>query len=303
MIVSRREVNNVEVIAGENDHIRFEVVPGAGGKIISVYSKELDKEFLWRNTNLLLETHKPGADYDSNFFGGIDELIPNDIPENVDDIDYPDHGELWTTALAYELLQNKIAVSGKLELSGLYYRKIISLEANSPTINLQYTIRNESDSTRNFLWKLHAALHVEGGDKLITHAKKAKVVDPDYSRFTTLDEFTWPDIENTNASIVPEKNNITDFFYLYDIDAPRMDLESNKGNHLFSYSYDNTVFPYQWYFASYGGFLNHYTAILEPCTSMPISINDAKKSGQCSVLEPGQEINTIVKIYAGENIK
>jgi hypothetical protein len=38
-----------------------------------------------------------GADYDSNFYGGIDELIPNDIPENIDGIDDPDHGELWTT--------------------------------------------------------------------------------------------------------------------------------------------------------------------------------------------------------------
>lgn len=303
MTISRKEINNVELFAGENDHIKFEIAPAAGGKIISVYNKKLDKEFLWKNADLLLESHKPGADYDSNFIGGIDELIPNDIPENIDGIDYPDHGELWTTALDYELLENKIAVFGKLELSGLYYKKIISLEDNSPTISIRYTISNQSDSTRNFLWKLHAALRIASGDKLITNAKKAKVVDPDYSRFRMMNEFTWPDIENTNASLVPEKNNTTDFFYLYDIDAPRMGLESNNGNHLFSYSYDNNVFPYQWYFASYGGFLNHYTAILEPCTSMPISINDAKKSGQCTVLEPGQEINTIVKIYAGENIK
>lgn len=303
MIISRKEINNVELFAGENNHIKFEIVPAAGGKIISVYNKKLDKEFLWRNADLLLETHKPGADYDSNFIGGIDELIPNDIPENIDGVDYPDHGELWTTALDYELLQDKISVFGKLELSGLYYRKIISLEANTPTINLQYTIRNESTSTRNFLWKLHAALHAEGGDKLITNAMKARVVDPDYSRFTTLTEFTWPDIENTNASLIPEKNNTTDFFYLYDIDTPQIGMESNNGNHLFSYSYDNNVFPYQWYFASYGGFLNHYTSILEPCTSMPISLNEAKRLKQCTVLEPGQEINTIVKIYAGENIK
>lgn len=303
MIISRKGINNVEVFTGENDHIKFEIVPGAGGKIISIYNKKLDKEFLWRNTNLQLETHKPGADYDSNFLGGIDELVPNDIPENIDGIDYPDHGELWTTALDYELKEGKISVFAKLELSGLHYKKTISLEQNAPIIIIEYTIRNESNSTRNFLWKLHAALHVEGGDKLITNAKKAQVVDPDYSRFKMLNEFAWPDIENTDASLVPEKNNTTDFFYLYDIHAPRMGLESNKGNHLFSYSYDNNIFPYQWYFASYGGFLNHYTTILEPCTSMPISVNEAERLAQCTVLEPGEEINTIVKIYAGENMK
>ena len=150
MIISRKEINNVEVFTGENDHIKFEIAPTTGGKIISIYNKKLDKEFLWRNTNLLLETHKSGADYDSNFFGGIDELIPNDITETIDSIDYPDHGELWTTALDYELLEDKIAVFGKLALSGLYYKKIISLDARHPTINLEYTIRNESGSPEIF---------------------------------------------------------------------------------------------------------------------------------------------------------
>ena len=154
MIISRKEINNVEVIAGENNHIRFEIAPAAGGKIISVYNKKLKKEFLWRNTNLQFETHKSGADYDSNFFGGIDELIPNDIPENVDGIDYPDHGELWTTALEYELVKDTISVFGKLKLSGLYYKKTISLDTDSPAINLQYTIRNESDFTRIFFMEV-----------------------------------------------------------------------------------------------------------------------------------------------------
>ena len=90
-----------------------------------------------------------------------------------------------------------------------------------------------------------------------------------------------------------------DFFYLYDITEPEMKLEGVDGS-LFSYKYDKKIFPYQWYFASYGGFLNHYTAVLEPCSSMPLSVTEAIRAGQCSVLEPGEEINTTVHIYAGE---
>jgi hypothetical protein len=303
VIISRKHINGVEVLTGENDHIKFEIVPAAGGKIISIFNKDLNKEFLWRNANLLLETHQPGADYDANFIGGIDELLPNDIPETVDSVTYPDHGELWTTPLDYELEEDRISVFGKLKLSGLNYKKTISLEANAPIINFKYTIKNESDSIRNFLWKLHAALRIEEGDRLLSGAKKGKVVDLDYSRFKNLNEFEWPFIENTDASIVPNKNNSLDFFYLFDIEKPEMDLLSNGGKQLFRYSYDKSIFPYQWYFASYGGFLNHYTAILEPATSMPISINEAKQLKQCTVLQPGQEINTLVQIYAGENIK
>jgi len=303
VIICRKHINGVEVLTGENDRIKFEIVPAAGGKIISVFNKDIKKEFLWRNENLLLKTHQPGADYDANFIGGIDELLPNDIPEIVDSIAYPDHGELWTTPLDYELDEDRISVFGKLKLSGLYYKKIILLEASAPVINLEYTIRNESDSIRNFLWKLHAALTIEEGDKLLTSAKNGKVVDLDYSRFKSLNEFKWPFIENTDASIVPNKNNGIDFFYLYDIEKPEINLLSKGGKHIFRYSYNRQVFPYQWYFASYGGFLNHYTAILEPATSMPISINEAMQLKQCTVLQPGEEINTLVQIYAGENIK
>ena len=266
-------MNGIELLTGENDHIKFEIVPASGGKILSIYNKHLHKEFLWRNINLIPEIYQPDADYDANFIGGIDELLPNDIPETIDSITYPDHGELWTTPLDYELYEDRISVFGKLKLSGLYYKKTILLEANAPVINLEYTIKNESDSIRNFLWKLHAALSIDEGDQLISDAKKGKVVDLDYSRFKNLNEFTWPFIENTDASMVPNKNNSIDFFYLFDIERPEMNLLSNGGKHIFRYSYDKKVFSYQWYFASYGGFLNHYTAILEPSTSMPISVN------------------------------
>ncbi len=97
-------------------------------------------------------------------------------------------------------------------------------------------------------------------------------------------------------------NNTLDSFYLYDIHQGEMELINRRANRLFRYTYDKEIFPYQWYFASYGGFLNHYTAILEPSTSMPVSVNEAMSLGQCAVLEPGQEINTRVCIYAGENI-
>jgi len=126
-------------------------------------------------------------------------------------------------------------------------------------------------------------------------------VDTEYSRFASLDEFVWPMIEGVNASIIPSKNNTMDFFYFYDTAIGEMELLSADESSVFRYSYDKNIFPYQWYFASYGKFLDHYTAILEPCTAMPISVNDAIKLNQCSVLKPNEELNTVVKIYAGSH--
>src|SRR5882724_1985589 len=292
--------NDIEILTIGNDHLDLSVAPALGGKIISLLNKNLQKEFLWTNKKLSLKINNSGDDYDSNFIGGIDELIPNDIPETIDGISYPDHGELWTTRLNHEIVGNKIKLSGTLNLSGLGYNKTVYLDQDSPVVIIDYKISNHSDSRRHFLWKLHAALNIEAGDKIITKAKRAQVVDPQYSRFAEKNEFLWPFIEAADASVIPANNNTMDFFYLYDIATAEMKLLSSDKKSLFAYQYEKAIFPYQWYFASYGGFLDPYTAILEPCSSMPISVNEAKEKNQCSILEPGEELITTVKIFAGE---
>ncbi|TKK70137.1 DUF5107 domain-containing protein [Ilyomonas limi] len=292
--------NGIEMLTMETDHLAFSIVPALGGKIWSIYNKQLGKQFLWTNSNLPLQMQERGADYDSNFLGAIDELIPNDMTETIDSIDYPDHGELWTTPLQYFQTEDKITVHGHLALSGLHYSKTVYADANSPMLYMDYTIKNTTNEQRNFLWKLHAALRIEAGDQLLTNAQYGQVVDPTYSRFKDTNPFIWPIVEDTNASIIPSKGNAIDFFYLYNIPAGEMQLLSNEGKHVFSYQCDIKVFPYQWYFASYGGFFDHYTAILEPCTNMPMSVNEAKEKRQCAVLAPGETLHTSVRIYAGE---
>ena len=298
-LISGKTSGGIELLTIENDHLRVVIAPAGGGKIVSCFNKALQKEFLWTNKNVQLSVHNTGADYDSNFTGGIDELIPNDVPETIDSIDYPDHGELWTTSLSFTHSETEIRVEGLLALSSLFYSKTIRLDNDAPVVHLAYNIRNDSGKRRHFLWKLHAAVNIEAGDRLVTPANYGQVVDPEYSRFKRdLNSFHWPVIENTDASIIPEKNNSVDFFYLHDIPKGEMQLHLS-GEQLFGYTYDNKIFPYQWWFASYGGFLDHYTAILEPCTNMPMSVNEAKEKGQSAMLEPGESLITAVQIFAG----
>ncbi len=298
--ITQNLLNGIKILVIENDHLSVSIVPALGGKLLSIFNKKLLKEFVWVNKQLLLKSNVPGADYDSNFLGGIDELIPNDQPENIDGINYPDHGELWTTPLRYEIENNQIKLHGILPKSQLYYSKIIELNNDHPVITFNYSIKNESNKQCHFLWKLHAALRINPGDKLLTSAINGQVVDLDYSRYKTLEPFKWPLIENTDAGVIPIKNNSIDFFYLYEIPTGNMMLQSADEDQLFCYSYDTKIFPYQWYFASYGGFLNHYTAILEPCTNMPMIVNDAIEKKQSSMLKPGETLNTQVQIFAGK---
>ncbi len=298
-MISQHTDNGLTILTLESDLLRVELAPALGGKFTSVYNKLLNKEFLWHNDSLPLEKLEPGADYDSNFWGGIDELLPNDIPETIDGIDYPDHGELWTTALDHVVNKQQVILSGTLPKSRLFYQKTISLEKDLTEVKINYIIRNLSGSIRHFLWKLHAALQITAGDRMETPATTGRIVYPGSSRFRVDGEFHWPEIEGINAAIVPPKDQTMDFFYLYNSPEGTMKMISGKGEHCFAYQYDQVVFPYQWYFASYGQFRDHYTAILEPASAMPVSVNEAVALRQCSVLEPGGEMNTSVIMYAG----
>ncbi|ULQ52441.1 DUF5107 domain-containing protein [Flavihumibacter fluvii] len=300
MPVSKKMINNLEVLLVENDQLSVQIVPALGGKVISVFNKRLGKEFVWTNQRLRLRANKPYDEYDPNFTGGIDELLPNDLPEIIDGIDYPDHGELWTTPLSYSLEGDRVHLSAELPLSKLFYSRTVQLDPVQPIIHLTYFLQNNAVEPRHFLWKFHAAAKINEGDQLISTAGLGQVVDPAYSRFQQTEPFSWPMLNGTDVSIVPPVEGTMDFFYLFDIGSPRMLLESADHKTLFGYTYDAAVFPYQWYFASFGGFLDHYTAILEPCSAMPISVAEAMVKNQCSRLAPGENIKTEAQLFAGE---
>ncbi|NLE44202.1 MAG: DUF5107 domain-containing protein [Chloroflexi bacterium] len=293
------KIDQASIVRLESDRLRVDVAPEVGGRIVNLTELDSGYQFLWHNPRLELEKLTPGSEYDPNFYGGIDELLPNDIPEQINGIDSPDHGELWTTALDYQVDGESLVVEGVLPLCGLKYRRRLTLRAGEPVIDVDYLIENTTDERREFLWKLHAALRISEGDLIACPARTGRVVDPEWSRWTRPEPFEWPVIEGQHANRIPALDGTMDFLFIYDLTEGRVSWKSAAHAKMFEYRFDTDVFPYVWYFASYGGFDDHYVAILEPCTTMPLSVNEAAGLGQCSVLGPGEKIETRVTIYAG----
>jgi galactose mutarotase-like enzyme len=289
----------LELLRLSSLHLEVDVAPQLGGRTVQIRHRDSGHAFLWNNKKLPLAAKSPGSEYDPNFYGGIDELIPTGIAEVVDGVASPDHGELWTTALKWEWRGEQLLLQGRLPLCGLSYERRMTLRSDSPIMDLHYRIVNETNEVRHFSWTLHAALAVEEGDRIDCSAKKAQVADPAYSRFASLDPFAWPDIEGQRADCVPAQNGTCDFFYLYDLQRGRIAWARASQQLRFEYRFDTSVFPFAMIFATYGGFLGHYTVLLEPCTAMPLSVNEAKTIGRCTRLEPGEALESDVSIYAG----
>ena len=291
--------DHVPLLRLESNWLTIDVAPDVGGRIVSLIHKPTGHEFLWRNAAVPLIRLAPGTEYDPHFYGGIDELLPNDIPEQIDGVPCPDHGELWTTKLSTETSSDRVCLRGILPQFGLEYVREMRLAADAPVVELTYRLTNRTQQTRHFLWKLHAALAIAAGDVIHCPAQQARVVDLAWSRYRTLDPFPWPHLDGQRTDVIPVADGTVDFFYLYQLSAGRMAWERPSQGLRFEYRFDTRVFPYAWLFASYGGFDGHYTAVLEPCTSMPISVPEAASLGQCAVLRAGESLGTSVSIYAG----
>jgi hypothetical protein len=260
---------------------QIEIAPEVGAKIVSFVDLQSGYHFLWRNSKLPLRREQPGADYDPNFYGGIDELLPNDIPESIAGNSFPDHGEVWTAPFDYRQIDaGKVFLKATLPVSGFEVSRTVALQGRDCVVESE--ILNRSATPLPFLWKLHVALSVHPGDRIECPATQYTVADPDWSRRSGSGNWV--------GETIPEPDNTTEFLYLHDIEEGLMSW--NRGNKRFEVRFDPQVFRYAWYFASYGGFDDHFVAILEPCTSMPISVADAHVLGQCTILGPGASLCT-----------
>src|SRR5215472_14898042 len=66
------------VLRLENEALIVDVLPDLGGKLLQITHRTLSRSFLWQNLRLRLRRLPLGASYDDHFFGGWDELLPNE---------------------------------------------------------------------------------------------------------------------------------------------------------------------------------------------------------------------------------
>ena len=279
----------------ENELLRAEILPALGGKIWSLEHRGLRRQFLWHHPRHRLRALPVGANYDDHFFGGFDELLPNDMPERIQGESLVDHGELWTTPLAIRVEGEKLVLSGHLPITPLSYRKTLRLEGN--TLLVDYKLANIGRRPLDLLWKMHPALRITPGAEIIVPARVARVADPQFSRRPQPPEFNWP--EDKAAHFVPVMDATTEFLYLLELSEGQCALGHRKEDWMFRMSFSREIFSSVWIFASFGGWRNLEVLILEPCTTPRLSLAESTQAGTCLHLEPQAVIETSLRIEVG----
>jgi len=279
----------------ENDWLRVEVLPTFGGKIWTLEHCGLRRQFLWHHPRHRLRALPLGASYDDHFFGGFDELLPNDIPETVNGEPLVDHGELWTTPLEARIEGESLTLQGQLPITPLAYRKTLRLEGNALRLDTQVT--NIGRRALDVLWKLHPALNISPGAEILVPARTARVPDPAFSRVPHLTEFKWPEMESLQR--VPPLDGSNDFLYLLDLSEGVCALAHRAEDWQFKLTFPTDIFASVWMFAAFGGWRNLEFLILEPCATPQLSLVKSIEEKKCLHLEPGASVTASISVETG----
>ena len=299
----------LQVVRLENKFLCIDVLPELGAKVFNFIYKPLDRNLLWHNPGIPPSRQCYGTGFDDVWSGGWDELIPNDIPFQLQPGEtLPDHGEVWSQKSEWDVSENSMAVSASFINCGrvvpIRFEKIITLRAKESMCNVSYRLTNNWTKSLKFLWNIHPPMSISPQTKLDVPASRCITDTWGTADFKERTEFQWPIIVypgggRLDLSLVPPpERGIADFHYLPDIEGGWYAVTDTASRSGWGFVFDTGVFPHLWLFRSIGGWRGLYTLILEASTGYPNDLSEAISSGNCAFLESGQTVETSVKAIA-----
>lgn len=307
-VTSDWKYRDLQALVIENESIRAVVLPELGGKLWQLTCTRTGRDLLWHNPRPAARPVPFGATYDDVFFGGWDELFPNDIPETLAGEPFPDHGELWASPWDWRIEQAgdeaRIALRMIGPISGCAIEKTLVVRAGDAHLSVHHRLTNTGRGELPYLWKQHVAVPVAESARMDLPATTMYIEDFGTPRAGGPGHvYTWPRLTGADGGTTdmsrmpPASSGISEFQYATHLDGGWCAVTYEDGSGL-GLAFDPEVFRSCWLFASYGGWRGLEVLILEPCTGHPVSVAAGVEQGTHQILPPGGVIETTVTAVA-----
>ena len=293
-----------DAVTLENGNLRVVVLPEIGGRIWSIVYKPLNREILWHNPQIKPERHALGTAFDDVWCGGWEEMFPTAAPGTINQKLFPDHGEVWClpwTAAAEESSgADGLRLSCQAPLSSVTVEKCFRLRGDDARLEVTYTVTNMSKDELPFMFALHPALAISGGERIDFPAMS---IDVEPSYMGTLGgvaaPFAWPfALRNGNPldlrTVRSAGSKEVYFLYGHGYQSGWCALTDRAARLSTGFVFPPNVFRSCWLFATYGGWRDYQVVLLEPCTSHPQQIESAIEEDRVVLLAPGASWRTAV---------
>lgn len=295
----------LQALVLENEELRVVILPELGGKIWQITGVRTNRDFLWHNPRVGPRQVPFGSNYDDNFFGGWDELFPNDVAEQLADELFPDHGELWSSPWSWSIEQENehgaaVRLTLRTPISGCLIEKRVVLESAQASLQLHYRLTNTLPRELPYLWKQHLAVPVSEKARIgigatsmyLEHFGRPRAGQPG-------ETYAWPELHDSSGQAIdmsqtlPASSVVSEFQYATELAAGWCAVTYEDGTGI-GLAFDRDVFRSCWLFSTYGGWRGLQTVILEPCTGYPVEVSGGVDRGTHQVLAPGQVVQTTV---------
>ncbi len=308
------KLHDLRTVILENELLRVVILPDLGGRIWQVGYRPRSFDLLWHHPRIKPRNVPFHSVYDDVFFGGWDELYPNDIPEEINGERMPDHGEIWALPWEYEVESKRgdeVAVRLQVEtpISSTRLEKRLALRTGEPILRCHYRLTNTGRIAQPFLWKLHVALNVDEHLRIDMPAQNMYIEEFGVSRIgRTGVDYYWPyatDESNNRCDMrwaMPFDSGVCEFQYATHLTAGWCAVTHTRDKLSFGLAFEPEVLSSCWLFASYGGWRNLNVLVLEPCTGYPVSVNDGLQQGTHRTLPPGGTIECEVSAVVRDGL-
>ena len=303
----------LKVVRLQNELICLDVLPAVGAKIYNFIHKPSGRNLLWHNPRVPPAKQAYGAVFDDNWSGGWDELIPNDLACSEPDGDMlPDHGEFWSQAAEWEVIQSggdyaEVRFFSQGRVMPVSFEKTLSVRDGESVCRVHYRLVNHGTAPFDFLWNIHPAMAISPDTWLDVPAKEGFTDPWRETRFPGYGRFQWPIIKDYQGTpwdlrrVEPATSAIADHHYLIGVKEGWYAVTDQRRRVGFGLAFPTNVFPHVWLFRTFGGWRGLYTLILEVSTGCSRSLVEARQKGECAHLVPGQtsEVEVLAVAYSG----
>ena len=289
-----------ECLALENEEIYLKILVDKGADVIELIYKPTATNLIWISERGIPEKKFIPSDYSNDFLftdsyaGGWQTVFPNGgLPSDFNGIHFSQHDEVALKPWKFEVLEEsaeRVSVRFEIFSEKLPFRitKTFALEKGSPNILIEESIENLSNQELLTMWGSHITFGPPflsekskvifiGNPRVLPHPVE---IDIGGRRVGATSEFRWPiGLDSKNLEIdfshIPERGTESELLYISDFEEPSFRIESSDLNLAIDFEWDQTIFPYIWYWQEFGKskeypwFGKNFNIGLEPFSSFP----------------------------------
>lgn len=288
--IYKEHYKSLSSVVMENEHIRIEMIPELGAKIVSLIYKPSGHEWLVDTTAAQLSQVEYGSSFAKGGMCGWDECFPTidecRIGEH-GEILLPDHGEVWSLPWDVQIVDRTIicSVNGRQ----LPYRLTRQIEfVDTDKVRLSYRVENQGNYSFPFTWAAHPQFRITEPTRVLL-PEEMDILNCVYGEKEGTTGGEWPVPERW---IIAAEADATGKKYYY----PALVTEGWSGirrehsnNYLILTTLDEKV-PYLGIWIDKGLFNERSVIALEPAIGYYDSLDRAIANGTAVELSPGGEV-------------